>query len=96
MSFHMQECQKCGATAFEIPDEDGRTICAVCGAEPADLDVEPEMLADEYDREVARPRHRPQVRGMRGRSVPAQISERIGGASRTVRDYYDEQDDDSW
>jgi len=96
MSFHTEECTRCGATAFELPYEDGRMICAVCGAQAVDDGEDCESLADEYAREVAHPRHRPQVRGMRGRSVAAQLSEQIAGASLTERAHYDEIDDDAW
>lgn len=94
MSFHTQECPKCGATAYELPDEDGRMICAVCGTQAVADDDECESLADEYDREVPRPRHRVHVRGMRARPVPEQLSERIAHAGRTDRDSYDLDDDD--
>lgn len=98
MSFHTKECTRCGATAFELPDEDGRMICAVCGAQAVDDDDDDdcESLAAEYAREGAHPRHRPQVRGVLGRSVLAQLSERLAGASLTERAHYDEIDDDAW
>ena len=46
------ECEECGATAFEVPDETGRTWCASCGAEAPDLasdDAGEDADSDETD-----------------------------------------------
>lgn len=86
MRFHTQECQECGATAFEVPDENGRTWCASCGTEaPGPVALDDDDPEDEDDAETAQARARKQRRGS-SRLTP-----------RDEREFsYTHEDDELW
>ena len=87
------ECPECGACAFEIPDSNGDTWCAMCGEKAGESPECEESLADADEKS----NHRrapfcPQVEGRSERPLAQQASTRIAGASSSTRRAYDDSE----